>query len=132
MLTRDYKAEDVPVGEILHPIENRKLNLDEKTKFLRELSAFFAISDPEQMQACWNVELSAWEFGLHMLDSMPLEHTVWELLPDDMRTEMIQGEFQHLFKSCHNFKRKFFVSAHLKCPSALPYLEENLFAVDQV
>lgn len=57
MLTRIYKSEHCPLGEIPHPIEGRNLSPDEKTKFLLETSAFFGISS-RTLESCWKASVT--------------------------------------------------------------------------
>jgi hypothetical protein len=82
MLTRDYQRNDCALGEIPHPIEFRQLNPEEKKKFLREVSAFFAIKDPQRLLACWGV-------GIESININPyiLRVPNWNYLLDEYKVE---------------------------------------------
>ena len=82
MLTRDYQRNDCALGELPHPIEFHQLNPEEKKKFLREVSAFFAIKDPKKLLACWSV-------GSESVDINPyiLRVPNWDYLLDEYKVE---------------------------------------------
>ncbi|MBA3722123.1 MAG: hypothetical protein H0W88_06960 [Parachlamydiaceae bacterium] len=52
MLLKDQK-----VGSIPHPIEDRVLTFQEEEKFINEVSAFFCISNKQDLLNCWRITL---------------------------------------------------------------------------
>lgn len=90
MLTRLNK--ECPRGEIPHPIEQRKLTPDEKAKFLQEIAAFFAIVNPEALEACWRVQFTPQE-----VDSwITSEIAHWNRIPAVLRTPIYDEISQQL------------------------------------
>jgi hypothetical protein len=121
MLTRAYKAEDCPGGEIPHPIEIRKLTLKKRTKFLREVSAFFAISDPRKIEACWDVQVCEWD-----LAPCILKINNWDFLPAHIKAEVIMD----LVKQILPIKRKQAFLSLLTNSAAQTYFDDEFRSTD--
>lgn len=89
MLTRLLK--ESPRGEIPHPIEQRKLTADEKAKFLQEIGAFFAILDPEALEACWREQATPQE-----VDSFFAGIAHWNMIPPALRIALYDDAAQKI------------------------------------
>jgi hypothetical protein len=94
MLTADYTT--CSKGEIPHPYEQRALFPDEKTKFLREVSAFFSIPS-KALENCWRVQVENEDIDPY---AFQMEH--WKFLPGLLKQTVIDA----LEKQLHPIKRK--------------------------
>ncbi|HUD02366.1 MAG TPA: hypothetical protein VMR37_08545, partial [Rhabdochlamydiaceae bacterium] len=121
MLTRAYKPIDCPPGEIPHPIEIRKLTPNQKVKFLREVSAFFAISDPRKIQDCWNVQVRQWDLAPFIF-----KINQWEVLPVEIQGAVIQDLTQQILP----IKRKQAFLSLLTNSAAQTYFDDEFRSTD--
>lgn len=90
MLTRTIR--ECPQGEIPHPLESRSLTTEEKEKFLRETSAFFAIPNFKNLEGCWNVQVTYQDVDAitsQMEDwnlySVADQNTLWSHITEQLR-----------------------------------------------